>query len=291
MNDLGAALAHYLRTRVQLGERWVYLPAGLRAAVEAYGNTTQPGPARRDERRVPSKSERVLQKTPAPDLPRTVERSELGRILTRPEKIQELAALRERALGCLKCPHLARFRSNVVFGEGDPDAAILFVGEAPGADEDEAGRPFVGAAGQLLNKMIAAMGLERDQVYIANIVKCRPDMPSKSMPGNRKPTSQEMATCLPYVASQIEIIRPRVIVALGATAVEGLLGKSKVVMATVRNRWHEFRGIPVMPTYHPAYLLRNQSMSEKRKVWEDLLAVMERASLSISDKQRGYFLK
>lgn len=189
---------------------------------------------------------------------------------------------------CMKCANLAATRTNVVFGVGSIDAELMFVGEAPGADEDAAGEPFVGAAGQLLTKMIGAMGLTRDQVYIANILKCRPDMPRGSS-GNRKPTPEEMQTCIPYLHAQIDLIQPKVLVGLGGTAIEGLLGKSGITK--LRGQWHTYRGIPLMPTYHPAYLLRNQSNAEKRRVWEDLLAVMEKLGLPISEKQRGYFAR
>ena len=209
--------------------------------------------------------------------------------LSSPEKVSAFAALRERALACVKCPHLASSRKTVVFGVGSIDAQIMFVGEAPGADEDEQGEPFVGKAGQLLTKIIQATGLSRADVYIANILKCRPATPGQSA-GNRKPTSDEMATCIPYLHEQIDLIRPRVIVALGATAVEGLLGKT-LGITKLRGTWKTYRGTPLMPTYHPAYLLRNQAMSEKRKVWEDMLAVMEKLEMPISDKQRNYFLK
>ena len=209
--------------------------------------------------------------------------------LSSPEKVSAFAALRERALACVKCPHLASSRKTVVFGVGSIDAQIMFVGEAPGADEDEQGEPFVGKAGQLLTKIIQATGLSRADVYIANILKCRPDTPGQSA-GNRKPTSDEMATCIPYLHEQIDLIRPKVIMALGATAVEGLLGKT-LGITKLRGTWKTYRGTPLMPTYHPAYLLRNQAMSEKRKVWEDMLAVMEKLEMPISDKQRNYFLK
>jgi DNA polymerase len=189
----------------------------------------------------------------------------------------------------VKCPHLASSRKNVVFGVGSIDAQLMFVGEAPGADEDEQAEPFVGKAGQLLTKIIQATGLQRADVYIGNILKCRPDTPGQSA-GNRKPTSDEMATCIPYLHGQIDLIRPKVIVALGATAVEGLLGKT-IGITKLRGTWKTYRGTPLMPTYHPAYLLRNQAMSEKRKVWEDMLAVMEKLGMPISDKQRNYFLK
>lgn len=209
--------------------------------------------------------------------------------LTREEKEAAMAGLRQRALACRKCEHLAVARKNVAFGVGDIHSPLMFVGEAPGADEDEQGEPFVGKAGQLLTRIIQTMGLDRDRVYIANILKCRPDTPGQSS-GNRKPTPSEMATCLPYLLEQIDLIQPRVIVALGATAIEGLFGKSEGI-TRLRGRWLTFRDTPVMPTYHPAYLLRNQSLAEKRKVWEDMLAVMEKLGLPISEKQRGYFLK
>ena len=204
-------------------------------------------------------------------------------------KAAAFAALRERALACVKCPHLASSRKNVVFGVGSIDAQLMFVGEAPGADEDEQAEPFVGKAGQLLTKIIQATGLQRADVYIGNILKCRPDTPGQSA-GNRKPTTDEMATCIPYLHEQIDLIRPKVLVALGATAVEGLLGKT-IGITKLRGTWKTYRGIPLMPTYHPAYLLRNQAMSEKRKVWEDMLAVMEKLGMPISEKQRNYFLK
>src|SRR5271154_5791981 len=205
------------------------------------------------------------------------------------EKDAAFAALRERAMVCVKCAHLASSRKNVVFGVGSIDAQLMFVGEAPGADEDEQGEPFVGRAGQLLTKIIQATGLQRSDVYIANILKCRPDTPGQSA-GNRKPTPDEMATCIPYLHGQIDLIRPKVLVALGTTAVEGLLGKT-LGITKLRGNWQTYRGTPLMPTYHPAYLLRNQAMSEKRKVWEDMLAVMKKLGMSVSEKQRNYFLK
>ena len=203
-------------------------------------------------------------------------------------KAGRLAEMRPPVLVCTKCPHLAASRTQVVFGVGNPAAELMFVGEAPGEDEDLQGEPFVGKAGQLLTKIIAAMGYAREDVYIANVLKCRPDMPP-GVTGNRKPRPDEMQTCLPYLRQQIDIIQPRALVALGATAMEGLLGETQP-MNKLRGRWHEFNGIPLMATYHPAYLLRNQALSEKRKVWEDMLMVLERLENPISEKQRGYFL-
>ena len=203
-------------------------------------------------------------------------------------KAEQLRHLAERASVCVKCPHLVARRHTVVFGVGDAEAKLLFIGEGPGEEEDLQGEPFVGRAGQLLTKMIIAMGLTREQVYIANILKCRPDMPP-GVPGNRKPTKQEMETCVPYLRAQIDVIKPAAMVALGATAVEGLLGPVGTI-GSLRGKFLEYRGTPLMPTYHPSYLLRNQNNTEKRKVWEDLLKVMERLEMPISDKQRGFFL-
>jgi uracil-DNA glycosylase family 4 len=201
---------------------------------------------------------------------------------------EKLAALAEPVSVCVKCPHLARFRTQTVFGVGNPDADLMFIGEAPGADEDARGEPFVGRAGQLLTKIIETMGFARGDVYIANVLKCRPDMPPGTS-GNRPPTPEEMATCLPYLAEQIAIIQPKVLVALGATAVEGLLG-FRGTMRDLRGRWHSYRETPLMITYHPSYLLRNQTPAEKRKVWEDMLLVLEKLGRTVSEKQRRYFL-
>jgi len=271
------------------------------AALPAFGNTTPtasrvevPALARSHSRR-DLDPEATKLPTPLPSSPPAVDAQELkpptaavSPALSIEAKTQAFAELRDRALACVKCPNLVAARQNVVFGVGDIHAQLMFVGEAPGADEDRQGEPFVGAAGQLLTKIIQTMGLSRETVYIANILKCRPDTPGKAS-GNRKPTPEEMQTCLPYLQAQIDLIQPRVLVALGATAVEGLLGKT-IGITRLRGTWKTYRDIPLMPTYHPAYLLRNQSKSEKRKVWEDMLQVMERLAMPITDKQRGYFL-
>ncbi len=277
---LDATIQHLegLKTR---GVRHVAVaPETLRALAQPPTKSFQPQASSVQPQTTPElKTENLKLETPPAPAPR----------LSSPEKSAAFAALRERALACVKCPHLASSRKNVVFGVGSIDAQLMFVGEAPGADEDEQGEPFVGKAGQLLTKIIQATGLQRADVYIGNILKCRPDTPGQSA-GNRKPTADEMATCIPYLHEQIDLIRPKVIVALGATAVEGLLGKT-IGITKLRGTWKTYRGIPLMPTYHPAYLLRNQAMSEKRKVWEDMLAVMEKLGMSISEKQRNYFLK
>lgn len=187
----------------------------------------------------------------------------------------------------------------VVFGVGNLDASIMFVGEAPGGEEEEQGEPFVGRAGQLLNRMIKAMGLERSQVYIGNILNWRPEMPRNSdgsQTGNRPPTAAEMAYCLPFIRAQIAIIQPQVLVALGKTAVDGLLGADRFKsMGAARGTWHTYADTPLRASYHPSYLLRQEGLTSpaakkiKRDAWEDLLAVMERTKTPISEKQRNYF--
>ncbi len=210
-------------------------------------------------------------------------------------------ALRDIVLHDEVCKKNVHPGKQVVFGVGNLDAKIMFVGEAPGGDEEEQGEPFVGRAGQLLNRMIKAMGLERSQVYIGNILNWRPAMGTRSsdgfQTGNRPPTAEEMAYCLPFIRAQIAIIQPKVLVALGKTAVDGLLGADRFKsMGAARGTWHEYAGTPLRATYHPSYLLRQEGLVSaaakkiKRDAWEDLLAVMERASLPISEKQRNYFL-
>jgi DNA polymerase len=207
--------------------------------------------------------------------------------------------LRELVLNDSVCKAHVFPGKKVVFGVGNLDAAVMFVGEAPGGDEEDQGEPFVGRAGQLLNRMIKAMGLERSQVYIGNILNWRPEMPRNpdgSQTGNRPPTAQEMAYCLPFIRAQIAVIQPRVIVALGKTAVDGLLGADRFkTMGAARGSWHSYADKPLRASYHPSYLLRQEGLTSasakkiKRDAWEDLLAVMERAELPITEKQRNYF--
>ena len=175
-----------------------------------------------------------------------------------------LEAVRTELGDCRRCP-LGDLRHRLVFGEGNPHAELVFVGEAPGADEDTQGRPFVGRAGQLLTKIIVAMGLKREEVYICNILKCRP-------PGNRNPQPEEIAACEPFLIRQLAAIRPRVICALGSFAAHTLL-KSEAPITVLRGRFHSYQGIPLMPTYHPAYLLRNPGA--KKQVWEDVRTIMK----------------
>ncbi len=177
---------------------------------------------------------------------------------------EELLAIRRQLGECTRCK-LAGGRRNVVFGVGHPTAELMFVGEGPGADEDAQGEPFVGKAGQLLTKMIEAMGFRREQVYIANVVKCRP-------PNNRDPEPDEIEACEPFLEAQIAAVKPRVIVALGRFAVQTLL-RDTTPISRQRGKWREYQGVRLMPTFHPAYLLRNPP--EKRKAWDDLKLVMK----------------
>ncbi len=184
-----------------------------------------------------------------------------------PSSLEEIAA---EVAGCRRCP-LHEKRSHTVFGEGDPAADLMFVGEGPGADEDRLGRPFVGRAGRLLDDIIEkGMGLRREQVFIANVIKCRP-------PGNRNPEPVEIAACTPYLHAQIDLIRPKVIVALGKFAAQTLL-ESKSPISRLRGRFFDYRGIRLMPTFHPSYLLRQPG--DKKLAWEDIQQVMRLLSLS-----------
>jgi DNA polymerase len=192
------------------------------------------------------------------------------------EKRRRLIAMDENEVrGCTKC-RLCEKRTHTVFGEGDVDAPIFFIGEGPGETEDQTGRPFVGRAGELLNKMIGGMGLKREQVYIANVVKCRP-------PNNRVPAPDEVATCTPYLERQLEIVRPRAIVTLGLPATQYML-QTKLSMGKLRGSWHEWRGIKLMPTYHPAYVLRNPTYETRAAVWSDLKQVLAQLGLPVPSK-------
>lgn len=290
-SELRSQAARYVQLLRRSGKKDAWLPAGL--ARRLPGGAQAPASIQTQTLRSSSRVSEVRSEArpspnpPAPPAPRSIANPIQ---LPSGTKAERLAALKKQTSACTICPHLAKSRTQVVFGVGDPEAKLMFVGEAPGADEDEQGEPFVGRAGQLLTKMIAAMELTREKVYIANVLKCRPDMPSKGS-GNRKPTRDEMDACLPYLRTQVSVIAPQVIIALGSTAVEGLFGPQKTPISRLRGNWLELDGVPVRPTFHPSYLLHNQDMALKRLVWIDLLAAMERLGLPISEKQRGFFLK
>ena len=192
--------------------------------------------------------------------------------LNREERIAALAQLAKETAGWVEANWPRDGWNRLVFGEGDPQAQLMFIGEGPGAEEDAQGRPFVGAAGKLLDKQIVAMGLAREQVYIANIAKTRP-------PGNRVPTPEEAEKWMPWLVRQIEIICPRVIVALGATSAKYLLRDPKLAITRTRGQWCTFRGIDLMCTFHPAYLLRQYTLDNRRRVWDDLKKVLDRLGI------------
>lgn len=238
----------------------------------------KPSPPRQD-RAVPKPKEAV------PEVPAAPQVELIGE--TRREQWEHL---RGQVLADPWCRSQVKPGRKVVFGVGSLEAEIFFCGEAPGAEEEVQGEPFVGKAGQLLTRIIQAMGLDRDRVYIGNIMNYRPPMPGPV--GNRPPDPTEMAYCLPYLRAQLAIVQPNVVVALGKTAVDGLLGRDpRRRMTRIRGQWHRFEEVPLMPTFHPSYLLRNNSLETKRQLWEDMLAVMEAVGLPVSDKQRGFFLK
>jgi len=210
------------------------------------------------------------------------------------DKTSRRLALVERLANDATCQAQLRPGKKVVFGEGSLDAKIMFIGDAPGPEEEIAGEPFVGPSGQLLTRMIQAMGLKREDVYLASILNWRPQLPTpdgQEQLENRPPTADEMRYCLPYLQAQIDLVNPDLLVALGSTAAQGLLGASSFKgLGEVRGKWHTFAGKPLMVTYHPSYILRNPSNRSKRMIWEDLLKVMERAALPVSEKQLSFFL-
>jgi DNA polymerase len=193
------------------------------------------------------------------------------------ERPGQLAAMALEVAACTRCPHLASTRTKTVFGVGSPTARLMFIGEAPGADEDRTGVPFVGRAGQLLTDMITkGMGLARDDVYIANVLKSRP-------PENRNPLPDEVVNCLPYLERQIAIVRPEFICMLGKVAASALL-ETALPLGRLRGRWHRFRGIPAIVTYHPAYLLRNPA--GKKDAWEDLQMLMKAMGITPPSRKK-----
>ena len=245
------------------------LPRPAAAAASA------PARAAREPQPQPQPAARELAPSPTPRPPEpqapTTTLSLLGPalapLLVPGDPAAGLRAIRDELGDCKRC-RLCEGRKNIVFGEGSPEARVVFVGEGPGQTEDETGRPFVGRAGELLTRMIEAVGWTREQVYICNIVKCRP-------PQNRDPMLDEVAACRPFLDKQLGAIRPTVIVALGKPASSTLLGKP-IAITRARGLWHEWNGIPVMPTYHPAYLLRNYTRETRQAVWDDLRAVRDR---------------
>lgn len=294
-------LKTYLEQRQTAGQTHVGLrPGTLERLCSFKGATTaraeevrrKVGAAPREAGRPPAPVSGIFE-APAAAIPRASAGFRLMEVAgaTKAEKLAALAVIAEaspeaRALGTL--------RDTMVFATGSPDARIMLIGEAPGFEEERQREPFVGPAGQKLTGILKAMGLERNEVYISNICKFRPALEGSQGTSNRAPSDAEMAACLPYVMTEISIIQPRVIVALGGVACKGL-GIGEGVMR-LRGRFYEVQGIPAMVTYHPSYILREEKLAgggirAKRECWEDMLKVMDKAGLPISEKQRGFFRK
>jgi uracil-DNA glycosylase len=246
MSEATDLVARWLRQRRELGESELVLESA--AALELEGAAAEPA---------------TKSAPPPPEILTPIERAAGATAPGATEleivRIGDLAALRETALGCPRC-RLSETRTHVVFGEGSPTAEVVVVGEAPGAEEDRTGRPFVGRAGKLLDLMLASIGFPRDSVFICNVLKCRP-------PGNRNPQADEVAACSPYLIRQLELVRPRAIFAVGTFAAQALLD-TKVPIGQLRGTVHSYQDIPLVPTYHPAALLRNPAWV--RPAWEDL---------------------
>jgi DNA polymerase len=283
------ALLDFLRAEEARGVSHVHLDADARAvlrelAIQAKRPAAAPAPP------TPAANSAPVRPEP-PAVPSVSPLSAPSSPLTPSgdSKAARLESLRKQAESWRPARALGTLRETMVFATGDPDAGLMLVGEAPGYEEERLGEPFVGPAGQKLNDILKAMGLAREQVYISNIVKFRPALPRQTT-NNRAPSAEEIAACLPFIRSEVSIVKPKCLVALGGTAATGLLGGDDAV-AKLRGRWHEFEGVPLRVTYHPSYLLRSAAVAEKRKVWEDMLEVMELLGLPISEKQRGYFLK
>jgi DNA polymerase len=214
---------------------------------------------------------------------------ELKTISSSNSKSAQLAQLEQQVRRWLAGNFPSTLRQTLVFSSGSSDARLMLIGEAPGHEEEKALRPFEGPAGKKLDKILEAMGLDRDEVYVTNLVKFRPATPRQTT-NNRKPSAAEVAAFIPVIREEIRIVRPACIIALGATPLEALL-QSESTVASMRESWHEFDGIPLRVTYHPSYLLQSgESLAVKRMIWEDMLAVMEKLCMDISAKQRGYFL-
>lgn len=200
---------------------------------------------------------------------------------------EKIASLKRQVAKWPAVLALADLRKTMVFSVGNPEADIMLVGESPGYDEERLGEPFVGKAGQKLDGILKAMGVERNNTYITNIVKFRPAMPNQTT-NNRQPTSEELAAFMPFIQEEIKVVAPKVIIALGGTAAQALLA-SEESLVNMRGEFHDCDGVPLRVTYHPSYILHNEATSEKRKIWEDMLAVMDLLQMPVSEKQRGYF--
>ena len=282
-------LVKYLESEKEKGRSHVLLDADARQILRHLASRSNA--KQRDKAKAPSAtpSPSIKKIMPAPDKVETIDLPGPDPISASLPKHEQLAQLEQQLRGWLMGNFPQSLRQTLVFSSGSPDGRVMLIGEAPGHEEEKALRPFEGPAGKKLDKILEAMDLNRDEVYVTNLVKFRPATPRQTT-NNRKPSPAEVAAFMPVIREEIRIVRPQCIVALGATPLEALLQTDSTV-SSMRGSWHEFDGIPVRVTYHPSYLLQSgESPAVKRMIWEDMLAVMEKIGMEISAKQRGYFL-
>lgn len=268
------AVIEFLNTELSRGKTHVLIDESARDSLRDLYIRSHP---KYRSAKPPSQAEQ----TPTPPTSQTIQ------VPTGPRE-EQWQAIQRQAASWQAARSLDSLRPTMVFGAGSLTASLMLVGEAPGYEEERQKTPFVGPAGQKLNDILRAMGIDRDSIYVTNVVKFRPATPNQTT-NNRPPTQEEIEACLPILLAEIQLIQPTCIVALGGSAACGLLGIKQSV-AQLRNAWHPFLNIPVRVTYHPSYLLRQTENTTKRQVWEDMLAVMELLKLPISTKQRNYFL-
>jgi DNA polymerase len=282
-------LVKYLESEKEKGRSHVLLDADARQVLRHLAS--RPSAKQRENATAPSTTPApsIKKIMTSPDKADPIDLPKLDPISPSLPKTEQLAQLEQQLRGWLTGNFPQTLRQTPVFSSGSPDGRVMLIGEAPGHEEEKALRPFEGPAGKKLDKILEAMGLNRDEVYVTNLVKFRPATPRQTT-NNRKPTPAEVAAFMPVIREEIRIVQPQCIVALGATPLEALLQTDSTV-STMRGSWHEFDGIPVRVTYHPSYLLQSgESPAVKRMIWEDMLAVMEKLGMEISPKQRGYFL-
>ena len=282
-------LVKYLESEKEKGRSHVLLDADARQVLRDLASRSNA--KQRDKAKAPSTtpSPSIKKIMPAPYKVETIDLPGPDPISASLPKHEQLAQLEQQLRGWLTGNFPQSLRQTLVFSSGSPDGRVMLIGEAPGHEEEKALRPFEGPAGKKLDKILEAMGLNRDEIYVTNLVKFRPATPRQTT-NNRKPSPAEVAAFMPVIREEIRIVRPQCIVALGATPLEALLQTDSTV-SSMRESWHEFDGIPVRVTYHPSYLLQSgESPAVKRMIWEDMLAVMEKIGMEISAKQRGYFL-
>ncbi|MFK7911541.1 MAG: uracil-DNA glycosylase [Akkermansiaceae bacterium] len=293
MSNSAQSLVHYLRQLEARGETHVNVDDEARAILrEFYLRARNGGSSEKKtvQQTIEQPVSRPEPTTKISELPveKTEAPAEAGLLASGGSAKEQIASLRQQAEKWKPARDLGSLRKTMVFSTGNPEADVMLVGEAPGYDEERLQEPFVGKAGQKLNDILGAMGIDRKQTYISNIVKFRPAMPNQTT-NNRKPTKEEMASCMPFIEQEVKIVQPKVIVALGGTAAHALLD-CDLAVARMRGEFHDYQGIPLRVTYHPSYILHNEATSEKRKLWEDMLEVMTLLGMPISDKQRSFFL-